>query len=168
MSDSLLGAVPELAVDRRSDLWDESCADVAARAVRAAYAAAGLTAAEGAELSIVLADDAAVQLLNRDWRGRNTPTNVLTFPAAEPAGIAHAVLLGDIVLAYETVAREAQADGKTLDEHLAHLVIHGVLHIYGFDHGGAEEADAMEALERAALARIGIADPYRSPDEPEV
>lgn len=168
MSASLVGAGPELAFDRSSDLWDDGCFDVAARAVRAAYAAAHLSAAEGAELSIVFADDAAVQVLNRDWRGRNMPTNVLTFPAAEPAGIAHAGLLGDIVLAYETVAREAVAEGKRLDDHLAHLVIHGVLHIYGFGHDEAGEAEAMENAERAALAGIGIADPYRPPDEPEV
>jgi len=110
------------------------------------------------ELSVTLADDAAVHALNRRWRGRDAPTNVLSFASGERP------LLGDVVLAYETVAREAAEQGKSLADHLAHLVTHGVLHLLGFDHEVEHEAEAMEALERRVLAGIGIADPYRDED----
>ena len=110
------------------------------------------------ELSVTLADDATVHALNRRWRGRDAPTNVLSFASGERP------LLGDVVLAYETVAREAAEQGKNLADHLAHLVTHGVLHLLGFDHEAPHEADEMEALERRALAGIGVADPYRDED----
>jgi probable rRNA maturation factor len=163
-----VAVLPEIAFIRSSEAWPADSEAVAGHAVEAAFATAGLNSIEGAELSIVFSDDAGVRELNRDWRGKDSPTNVLTFPAVEPHEIERAPLLGDIVLAHQTLAREAAAEGKTFDAHLAHLVIHGVLHIYGFDHGGADEAERMENLERAALARLGIADPYGSPDEQEV
>lgn len=162
------GVLPEVAFNHICGAWGDGSEDTARRAVASVFATAGLVAAEGAELSIVFADDAAVRELNRDWRGKDSPTNVLTFPAVGAEEIERSPLLGDIVLAHETLVREAEAEGKAFDHHLAHLVIHGVLHIYGFDHGGAAEAERMENLERAALARIGIADPYGSPDEQEV
>jgi probable rRNA maturation factor len=116
-----------------------------------------------AELSLVLADNAALRDLNREFRGQDKPTNVLSFPAAgkvQPG--APMVLLGDVVLAYETVAREAQAQGKSLAEHTAHMVVHGVLHLLGFDHErGGSEAERMEALETQILAKLGIPNPYR-------
>jgi probable rRNA maturation factor len=108
----------------------------------------------GRELSILFTDDAHIQRLNRDFRGKDKPTNVLSFP--QPAG----PLLGDIILAFETVRDEAALAGKALKEHMAHLIVHGFLHLIGYDHETDEEAEEMEALERAALARIGIADPY--------
>jgi probable rRNA maturation factor len=123
--------------------------------------------AAGAELSIVLGDDALLRRLNRQWRGKDKPTNVLAFPAAEgalrPVGLQAGapLLLGDVVLAFGTVAAEATAQGKTLPEHFTHLVVHGVLHLLGFDHEEAAAAIRMEALETAVLARLGIADPYR-------
>jgi probable rRNA maturation factor len=159
---------PEIGFSRLAGAWAENSEQVAADAVAAAFAEANLSAVPGAELSIVFNDDAGVRTLNRDWRAKDKPTNVLTFPAVEADEVARSPLLGDIVLAYETLAREASAEEKAFDHHLAHLVIHGVLHIYGFDHGGAVEAERMENLERAALARLGIADPYGSPDEQEV
>lgn len=116
------------------------------------------------EISMVLADDATVQGLNRDWRGKDKPTNVLSFAALDddeaPLPEGAPLLLGDIVLAFETCAREAEEQGKTLADHFAHLVVHGVLHLLGYDHEQDDEAEAMEALEVAVLARLGVADPY--------
>jgi len=114
-----------------------------------------------AELSLVLAGDPLVRSLNRRWRGHDAATNVLSFPAGDDAVGAGPLLLGDVVLAYETVAREAQDQGKTLAAHLSHLVAHGVLHLLGWDHESDAEARRMEGLERRILARLGMADPYR-------
>ena len=117
--------------------------------------------------SLLLADDAEVQALNREWRGKDTPTNVLSFPmltraellALAPEGPPE--LLGDIALALETCTREAGEKGISLDHHAAHLIIHGLLHLAGYDHETSpEDAAAMEALEIKALALMGIADPY--------
>jgi probable rRNA maturation factor len=133
------------------------------RAVKAALArqAAGLRA----ELSVALADDARVRVLNRDWRRIDKPTNVLAFPAGDvsAAGTAGGPPrpLGDVILAYETVAAEARAQGKAVTAHASHLIVHGVLHLLGFDHDTDATATDMEAVEVAVLARLGVADPYR-------
>jgi probable rRNA maturation factor len=155
----------ELDLVEASPLWKAlpEAPQLAGAAVEAAFAAAGLRAAAGAELAIVLSDDAGVRELNRTWRGKDAPTNVLTFPAVEPDGIATAPVLGDVVLAFETVEREATAEGKRPADHFVHLVVHGVLHVYGFDHGTDAEAEAMEDIERRALSGLGIADPYAEP-----
>ncbi|MFC0217083.1 putative rRNA maturation factor [Pseudochelatococcus lubricantis] len=142
----------------------ERVAALAQRAVGAALARAGVPLREGAELSVALADDEAVRQLNAQWRGLDKPTNVLSFPAADPDELADAPHIGDIVLAFETVAREAQDDNKTLADHTTHLIIHGTLHLLGFDHETDAEAEEMEALEIAALADLGIADPYADLD----
>jgi probable rRNA maturation factor len=120
-----------------------------------------------AEIGVVLADDATVRALNRDYRGRDAPTNVLAFAQEElvltQETIGHAsgpLLLGDVVLAYETVQREAAAQGKTLADHTCHLVVHGVLHLLGFDHDTDASAAHMEQREITLLAALGIADPY--------
>jgi probable rRNA maturation factor len=115
------------------------------------------------ELSVVLADDGEVRRLNRDYRGIDKPTNVLSFGGAgdgrrRTAG--EPVILGDVILARETVAAEAAAQGKSIADHALHLVVHGVLHLLGHDHQSAREADAMEALEINLLGRLGIANPY--------
>ena len=115
---------------------------------------------DGAELSMLLTDDKRIRIVNRDWRGFDKATNVLSFPAAPVERMAQSPVLGDLVLAYETMEREAQDEGKTLGDHLSHLVIHGLLHLLGEDHETAPDAERMEALEIAALARLGIADPY--------
>jgi probable rRNA maturation factor len=134
--------------------------EVARRAVRAAWRDAGSGARE-AEVSIVLGDDALVRRLNAAYRGHDKATNVLSFPAGGETGPDIAPrLLGDIVLAYETVAREAREQGKSVPDHAAHLCVHGLLHLLGHDHQGDADAVAMEALETAILAELGIADPF--------
>jgi probable rRNA maturation factor len=151
---------------RDSELWDAlpGAEAIVATAVGAAFAEARLVCAPGAELTVTLADDASVRELNGKWRAVDKPTNVLTFPAVEPDETADAPMLGDVILAFETIAREAEEDGKPLADHLSHLVIHGVLHLFGHDHLEDEQAEEMEAVERRALARLGIADPYAGVD----
>jgi probable rRNA maturation factor len=111
------------------------------------------------EISILFTNDEAVRRLNAHYRGKDKPTNVLSFP--QPSG----PLLGDVVLAAETVRAEAALAGKPLEAHMAHLIIHGFLHLLGYDHWREEEAVAMEAVERAALERMGIPDPYAAASE---
>lgn len=138
--------------------------DVIRRAAEAAWHVAGRPGA--AELSVVLADDAAVRELNRLHRGKDAATNVLAFPLGETPPLNETMatgapwLLGDVVLALETVRREAARDGKTLAAHVAHLVIHGLLHLLGHDHETAAEAEAMEGIEVEVLRRLGHPDPY--------
>ena len=121
------------------------------KAVDAALAEAGAEADAATELSVVFSDDAHIRTLNAGWRGKDKPTNVLSFPAFPmKIGEKPPPMLGDVVLAAETVAREAELEGKPLDHHISHLVIHGVLHLLGHDHEEEAEAERMEALERAA------------------
>lgn len=150
----------ETEVVRRSPEWKAApIADTAlALAAEAAFAASPPAGADACELTIVLSDDEEVRDLNRTWRGKDTPTNVLSFPAGEQPGAPRQ--LGDVVLAFETVARETDAQGLALSDHVSHLVVHGVLHLLGFDHTSEEEAKTMESAERLVLASLGIADPY--------
>lgn len=139
--------------------------DVEALAQKAAEAASVVARRDGEtlEISVMLTDDAHIRDLNRTWRGKDKATNVLSFPAPEPPGSAAAGPrhLGDIALAYETLAREADEESKPLAHHFAHLVVHGVLHLFGYDHEVEAEAERMEDLEVKALSTLGIADPYR-------
>lgn len=112
-----------------------------------------------AEYSVLLTDDRHMRALNKAWRKMDKPTNVLSFPAPEEAKAAQG-LLGDIVLAYETVTREAEEENKKPLDHIAHLTVHGALHLFGLDHEDDAEAESMETREREILARLGIADPY--------
>ncbi len=121
-------------------------------ACEAAFAEAG--AEPSGELSVLLTDDAQIHALNRDFRGKDKPTNVLSFPQDMPG------LFGDVILARETLEREASEQGKTFEHHVAHMLVHGVLHLLGFDHLEDAEAETMEALEVRALARLGIDNPY--------
>ncbi len=133
---------------------------------RAAEAAWQATGSGAAELSILLSDDVEIQALNRNYRGKNKPTNVLSFPAGDVGAAGRPRLLGDVVLALETVKREAAAQSKPLVNHLSHMTVHGVLHLLGHDHETETQATAMEALETEILRGLGIADPYAATDEP--
>jgi len=119
-----------------------------------------------AELSVLLCDDATIASLNGRWRGKEKPTNVLSFPAPPLQGAApdERIPLGDIAIAYETLAREVEESGITVSSHLSHLVVHGFLHLLGYDHHMKDEAERMERLEREILAGIGVADPYAGCD----
>ena len=121
---------------------------------------------EPCEVAITLTDDAEMHDLNRNWRDKDQPTNVLSFPAGDAPGTQRA--LGDVVIAFETTRREAEETGIALADHVSHLVVHGVLHLLGFDHRNEAEAEQMEDLERQALASLGIADPYASEAAAEV
>jgi probable rRNA maturation factor len=152
----------DLALDLRAPAWDAALPNVETicrRAVSAARKAATLPAGE---ISLVLADDAFIRTLNREHRGKDSATDVLSFPQTEGAasGLASPVLLGDVVVAFETAAGDAERTGATLADHLTHLIVHGVLHLAGHDHEDDREAEVMEGLERDALAKLGIADPY--------
>ena len=157
-SPSGTATTPEIDIQVQSPHWDAEPA--AAETVRGAINATAQRCVARGEVSVVLTDDEAVRLLNRDWRNIDKPTNVLSFPAAMPKGSPNP-LLGDIVIAYETVARESAAEHKPFLHHLAHLAVHGFLHLIGYDHQTDSQADAMEGLERDILADIHIADPYR-------
>lgn len=142
---------------------------LARRALGAAVARSGVELAADSELSVVFTDDAHMHLLNLRFRGKDKPTNVLSFPTAPTlAGKRFGSLLGDIVLAAETVTREATDQGLTLDHHLTHLIVHGFLHLIGHDHETDAEALVMERLETAILAAIGVADPYAEGDSGEL
>jgi probable rRNA maturation factor len=131
---------------------------LAEKAFAAAAEEAGL---EGVfDVSLLFCDDAAIRILNRDWRGKDKATNVLSFPgpdAVQPDGSEH---LGDVALAHETVMREAAEEGKPFNHHVTHLLVHGFLHLAGYDHEDEAEAEDMERLERVILARLAIPDPY--------
>ncbi len=114
---------------------------------------------ETTELCIRVVDEAESQQLNRDYRGKSKPTNVLSFPFEAPPGI-KLNLLGDLVICAPVVAHEAQEQHKTLNHHWAHLVIHGILHLLGYDHIEDQQAQIMESLETRLLAELDIADPY--------
>lgn len=151
-----------------ADSWSSVVTDpeaVCREAVRAVLARLCPGAAP-AEVSIMLADDETVRALNRDYRGKDKPTNVLSFPAGPHLPGEGPGMLGDIAVALETVCREAERDGKTPADHLRHLVVHGTLHLLGHDHEETGEAEEMEALETEILAALGVADPYAG-SEPE-
>lgn len=163
---------PQIAIAVEAGDWppERALEALTRRAVEAAVAAMAERPGERSplplsetELSVLFTDDAAMRALNSRWRGKDSPTNVLSFPQSGPKALgagAAGGLLGDIVLAAETVAREAELAEKPLEDHMAHLIIHGFFHLLGHDHAVDSEAEEMEQLERAALSRMGIADPY--------
>ncbi|MEY4270516.1 MAG: hypothetical protein RLZZ58_1732 [Pseudomonadota bacterium] len=147
--------------------WDSRAAAAVAAALVLTPHAELVDAAPLVEVSVRLSDDAEVQALNRDYRGKDAPTNVLSFPQIQADLIDYMansddgeILLGDIVLAYATCAREAADKGISLTDHAVHLIVHGALHLVGYDHGDEVSALHMEALEVKALASLGIGNPY--------
>jgi probable rRNA maturation factor len=164
---------PAVDIVIKSPLWssERGIKPVLRRAVAEAASAAS---AKDGELAIVLTDDAAIRTLNRHWRSKNKATNVLSFPAPtlllppqageSRGGGPTPHYLGDIVIAYQTTAREAKAEHKPFKHHLAHLAVHGFLHLLGYDHEADAEAEAMEGLEIAVLARIRVPNPYVARD----
>jgi probable rRNA maturation factor len=157
----------EVAIE--SGPWHETIAEVeqfCERIVGTVLAVQAPALAERAEVSILLTDDAAIRELNGRWRGRDRATNVLSFPAMDDPGSYRDVggappQLGDVVLAFETLTREAREQGRPTRDHFCHLLVHGTLHLLGLDHAETSEAEAMERREVEVLARLGVADPYR-------
>jgi probable rRNA maturation factor len=164
-----LPAPPETEVLIVAECWAAE-ADAEAIVHRAIETAASMVAADtgDAELAVMLTDDSGVRTLNKNWRGQDKPTNVLSFPALQPTGKPSPDdaprMLGDIAIAYETARREADDEQKPFDHHLSHLAVHGFLHLVGYDHEKDGEAEAMENLEREILAALGIPDPYANQD----
>ena len=154
--------------------WDGLAGHAVAEAIRATPHAALANTPALVEVSVRLTSDAEVQQLNRQYRGKDKPTNVLSFPMVQPDLIETVaqnsddgeVLLGDIVLAHDVCAAEAGDKGVPVEAHATHLIVHGALHLLGYDHQGSAEAEQMEAIERAVMARLGLHDPYAK-DEPE-
>ena len=153
-------AVPLIDIQVQSPLWHAEPA--AEQTVRDAIAAAAtMLSTRNGELGIVLTDDSSVRALNRQWRGIDKPTNVLSFPVNSFVGPA---MFGDIVIAYETLRKECDDEDKEFLHHLAHLTVHGFLHLVGYDHQVDAEAEAMEGLESKIMARLKMPDPYLERD----
>lgn len=148
---------PCITIQRHDPRW-KGVTPLVRQAARAVLKAESV---QMASLTLVLSNDAAVQVLNAQYRGKDKPTNVLSFPDgdADENGVEQ---LGDCIFAYETIVAEAQAQGKPLPAHLAHLVMHGVLHLLGYDHETEAQAAVMEGQEIALLAAMGIANPYET------
>jgi probable rRNA maturation factor len=161
--------IPATEILVTADCWHrESGAENAIhRAIETAAAVVDADTA-GAELAIMLTDDAGIRTLNKNWRGIDKPTNVLSFPALQPEGAKDddaPRMLGDIAIAYETTRSEADTEHKPFDHHLSHLAVHGFLHLVGYDHENDADAEIMEGLERDILAQLGIPDPYAHDDQ---
>jgi probable rRNA maturation factor len=156
-------SVPAINIQVASKLWQAQ--PQAEQTVRAAIAAAAaaLSTADG-EVSILLTDDKAIRALNRDWRGIDKATNVLSFPAPAATPSAPSKMLGDIVMAYETLAQECGREERVFLHHLAHLTVHGFLHLIGYDHQTDAQADTMEGLESKIMTRMNLPDPYLARD----
>ena len=148
---------PHIDIQVQSPLWNAQ--PLAEQTIRDAIsAAAGALSTEGGEVSILLTDDSEIARLNRDWRGIDKPTNVLSFPASRVGQ--GDKLLGDIVIAYETLERESTDESRDFLHHLAHLAVHGFLHLIGFDHETDAQAEEMEGLESRIMMRLNMPDPY--------
>lgn len=169
------GIEPLIDVVVETAAWDAALDDPVASCVKAARAAlAAIETPSGVEVSVLLADDARVMALNTAHRGHAKPTNVLSWPSFTlerplarradwerlPPDARATIFLGDVALALETIRSEAEIDGKTLEAHAAHLIVHGTLHLCGYDHEENDAAARMEALEADVLEGLGISDPY--------
>jgi probable rRNA maturation factor len=157
------GAAADIDIQVASPLWQAQ--PPAEQIVRDAIAAATETiSTQDMEMGILLTDDKAIRALNRQWRGVDEPTNVLSFPAAITTASAGAKFRGDLVFAYETIKRECDEEDRIFLHHLAHLAVHGFLHLLGYDHQVDAEAEEMEALETRIMARMNLPDPYLDRD----
>lgn len=148
-----------------SDDWDsvDDLDPLTRRCIAACVDESGVRLMDGCELSVTFCDDAGIRSLNAQWRGKDAATNVLSFPT--PGAVVNKPLLGDIVIAYETVAQEAKEQEKTLHAHVTHMIMHGFLHLIGYDHESAAEAEEMETLERQIALTLGLRDPYAHADD---
>lgn len=160
---AVLSRGPSVALAISCPAWERAVPEIerlSLAAARLALKNSGMP--DETELSLVLTDDREIRELNRAWRGQDKPTNVLSFPGDRAASAPGApVLLGDVIVAYETACREVEGGAAaSLSDHLAHLIVHGVLHLVGHDHEEDTEAEAMERLESRLLAELGIPDPY--------
>ena len=154
---------PSIDIQIQSPLWDAQ--PLAAQTVRDAIAAAAATLSTADnEVSILLTDDKAIRLLNREWRGIDKPTNVLSFPAATTKASVRMPLFGDIVMAYETLKRDCDDEDLIFLHHLAHLTVHGFLHLIGYDHQVEAQAEEMEGLESKIMMRMQMPDPHLARD----
>ena len=158
-------SIYDIAVTISDPAWEVALPDAERLCVESAIAVLG-SVTKPTELSIVLSSDAEVRVLNRDYRGKDKATNVLSFPSGLSSDLSGTDMLGDVILAFETVSMEADRDGKTLASHLRHLVVHGILHLLGYDHETEEEASEMELREVEILDGFGISDPYNPVLEP--
>jgi probable rRNA maturation factor len=153
---------PEIDVTVAFGTWRTAVAgveQVCRRAAAEALAHSGRDTTQN-EISVLLCDDDTMRELNREYRGRDGATNVLSFAIGRSGGGPESALLGDVAIAFETIAAEAAASRLAIADHLTHLVVHGVLHLLGYDHLSPREADSMEALEVEILDRLGVADPF--------
>ncbi len=151
----------DLSSDGNIEIDEAEKIQLAKNAVRITIEIAGLKLPKNAELSILFGSDITLQALNSQWRSKDKSTNVLSFPGKDLApGEEADTVLGDIAISLETAEREAALENKLLDDHISHLIVHGFLHLFGYDHENDKEADLMESLERKVLAKLGIPDPY--------
>ncbi len=178
-SDPLASALPRsvpFALQIKDARWQGDDLDWSAEIARilpltlAAAGSGGGTPTQNGEICLVFTNDAEVRGLNKSWRGKDGPTNVLSFPAPPERSETGPddPVLGDVVFARETIAREAQDQGKPFRNHVSHLIVHGVLHLLGYDHQSGHEAGQMEDLERKILARLDIADPWQNGDRQDL
>lgn len=162
--------IPATEVLVTADCWasESSAETIIHRAIEAAASMVDADTAD-AEVAVMLTDDAGIRTLNKNWRGIDKPTNVLSFPALQPERTRDdddaPRMLGDIAIAYETTRNEADTEHKPFDHHLSHLAVHGFLHLIGYDHENDNDAEVMEDLERDILAQLGIPDPYAHDDQ---
>ncbi|TXJ23235.1 MAG: rRNA maturation RNase YbeY [Afipia sp.] len=162
--------IPATEVLVTADCWDSASGaeTIIHRAIETAAAMVDADTAD-AEVAVMLTDDAGIRTLNKNWRGIDKPTNVLSFPALQPERAPTdddaPRMLGDIAIAYETTRHEADTEHKPFEHHLSHLAVHGFLHLIGYDHENDDDAEIMEGLERDILAQLGIPDPYAHDDQ---
>ncbi len=153
--------IMDIAVEAGDWPPEDDLIEIARKAIGAAIEIARLEFPQDAELSLLFTDNAQMQGINNQWRSADKPTNVLSFPGSDVAvGNPAGPVLGDIILALETIRDEANLDGKPFHDHLTHLLVHGMLHLFGYDHIDDHDAETMESLERRALKALGIDDPY--------